>query len=469
MKPFTKFKSQNEETRLSHFLTNQLGSKHFTYKQILSMLVPLILDQFFIFFIGTLTTFMISASGEDSVAAVTLVGPITFLIVALFSSVSAGGTVIVAQYKGKGDEKQMRRAAGQVVLTTFLVATIGSLILILFAEPIINTLFHSADPTVKLKAKNYMIGICLSNPAFSIFNGIFNVLRGVGDTKTCLRLTIVINVIHLFASYLFINICKLDILGTAISLNLARFIGCAIALYLILRPNDILTLKLKDMFQFRWSIQKAIIKIGIPFSLEQVFFNLGRMLTQVYMIQLGQSAIAADAIASSGSNLFYSAGFAVATLAITVVGQCIGAGDIKQAKKYGKKLIGLGTVCMLISVAVLYPFMPLIIKLSNPSATIIPMIHQAMLIGVIAIPFFWSSSYVMPSVLRAGGDAGFTSIVSLVIMWIARVALGYILAITLGLGLNGMWISMGVEWAARAIIFQIRFKGDKWHKKNLIA
>ncbi|MEG2429355.1 MAG: MATE family efflux transporter [Oscillospiraceae bacterium] len=230
-----------------------------------------------------------------------------------------------------------------------------------------------------------------------------------------------------------------------------------------------MTLTLKDIFRFDSKIDIPIVKMGVPFAIEQIFFNLGRMLCQTYMVTLGTAAIAADAISASVSNLFYGAGFGVTTLAITVIGQCIGAGDIELTKKYSKRMIQLGTIVMTLSVLILYPLSPLLLNLFNPTAEALPLIHTAILIGVIPIPFFWSMSFVMPSTLRAVGDANFTSIICLMTMWIFRVGLGYLFAITFKMGLNGIWISMGLEWVARSIIFYIRSRGTKWLTFKVIS
>lgn len=455
-------------SRLDRFLSNQFSSSMFTYGQVLGMLGPLVLDQFFVFLINMLTTSMISTSGQDSVSAVSLVGPITMLVMSLFSAMSAGGTVVVAQYKGRGDLQKMQHAAGQVVLATFLVAVVSSIALVVFAHPIVDLLFGSAEPIIRTKAANYLIGMSISFIAFSLYQGTFAVLRGVGDTKTCLRLTVIINVIHLFASMLFLNVLKLDIVGTALSYNLARIIGGAAAVYLLMTPKGSLHIGPKLIFRRDFAVLKSIFRMGIPFAAEQIFLNGGSLIAQTYMVQLGTVSIAANAIANSVVNLFFGAGFAVATLSITIVGQCIGAKDYDQARRYGKKMILLGTVTMILSVAILYPLLPAILGLYHPEAETLAMIQQLMLISVIPMPFFWASSNIMPSTLRAAGDANFTSIASLVTMWIVRVGLGWVFAIPMGMGVQGVWICMTVEWAVRSVIFWIRFRGKKWHSQKAI-
>ena len=95
---------------LRGFLDEKLGSPQFTSRQILGMLGPLVLDQFFILAINTLTTSMVSASGQDSVSATSLVNPLTLLVMGFLSAISSGGSVVVARYKGAGNADGLRRA-----------------------------------------------------------------------------------------------------------------------------------------------------------------------------------------------------------------------------------------------------------------------------------------------------------------------------------------------------------------------
>ena len=93
-----------------NWFARQLESEQFTTKQIIGMLIPLILDQLFIYMIGLLTTSMISSSGEDSVTAVSLVTPVVTLITAVFTALSSGGAIVVAQYKRTRRPRKVTRS-----------------------------------------------------------------------------------------------------------------------------------------------------------------------------------------------------------------------------------------------------------------------------------------------------------------------------------------------------------------------
>lgn len=455
-------------SRFSRFLERRYGSELFSSSQIFRMLVPLIIDQFFIYLIGMLTNAMISTSSQASVTAVGMVFPVNMVMTNLFSAIGSGGTILVAQYHGKGDTEKTRKAAAQVISLSFIAAAVLSIVAIIFAPAIVDLLFPKAELIIREKAALYIRGMCLSNLPFSIYNSIFCALRGVGDTTRCLRLTIVINAIHLIASFLFINIFKWDIIGTTMSYTLARTIGAIVAVLLITTASSTIKLKIRDFIEFNGAVIKTIVRLGIPFAVEQIFINAGAIVAQMFISTLGTTSMAANTIASSCSNLFYGAGFAISALTVTVVGQSMGYGDPALARKYSKRMFELGVIISLISIAVIYPLMPLILKLYNPLPETLPIIYQLIFIGVIPLPFFWSSAFIFPSSLRAAGDTGFTSIVCLISMWLCRVLLGYLFTITLGFGVHGVWLSLGVEWALRSAIFAIRLHGKKWLTKKVI-
>ena len=100
-------------------------------------------------------------------------------------------------------------------------------------------------------------------------------------------------------------------------------------------------------------------------------------------------------------------------------------------------------------------------KLFNPPDEIIPTIFTLIFMSAIAQPFLWSPSFIMPSALRAAGDSNFTSIASLLSMWLLRVVLGYILGITLGFGIIGVWVAMIVEWGVRGMIFAMAIQREE--------
>ncbi|MGF7047676.1 putative MATE family efflux protein [Paenibacillus sp. DS2015] len=450
-----------------------LLSKYFTgdsidYKQIIAIIIPIFVDQAFIILMSLLNTAMISSSGVAAVSAVSMVDSLNIFLINVFVAVATGGTVIVAQYKGSGNQEMVSKAASQAISAVAILSVLISMFVIIFHTPTLNLLFGNADAEVFQNARIFLIGSCISYPFIAIFQAVTGVLRGVAETKACLGLSLIMNITYLCLNILLITVFDMGVIGLVISMILARILGMVTSLIYLLKYNQTLRFKIRNALRIDFSILRKIMFIGIPFAAEQMFFNGGKLLTQTFIVQLGTIAMTVNAISGSISMLFQIGGSALSIAVITVVGQCIGRRNIQDARKFIKSFIGLSTVFFVIVTAIILPLFPLIVKLFSPPEDMVPTIFALTLLIAIAQPFLWSFSFIMPSALRAAGDSKFTSISSLLSMWLFRVILGYILGITLGFGIMGVWVAMVAEWAIRGTIFAWRFKGDKWYAHKLI-
>uniref|UniRef100_UPI0038995BB7 MATE family efflux transporter n=1 Tax=Pallidibacillus pasinlerensis TaxID=2703818 RepID=UPI0038995BB7 len=213
---------------------------------------------------------------------------------------------------------------------------------------------------------------------------------------------------------------------------------------------------------------KKVMFIGIPFAAEQLFFNGGKLLTQTFIVQLGTLALTVNAIAGSITLVFQIGSNALAIAIVTIVGQCIGRRNIRDARKFTKSFLGLSSIFFIVTSLLILPTFPLLMKMFSAPEEIIGTIFIITVLCAIFQPILWAISFILPSALRAAGDSKFTSIVSMLSMWLFRVVLGYVLGITLGFGIIGVWVAMIAEWAVRGLVFIIRFRGDKWYAHKLV-
>ncbi|MBQ3080035.1 MAG: MATE family efflux transporter [Clostridia bacterium] len=450
--------------KIDEKLKKRLDSEQFHYEQLRGMFLPLVLDQLFIFVIGILSTAMVSSSGQEAIAAVNLVLVIGALAYALFSAISMGVSIVVARAKGSGDMDRVRAAIGQAcTLIAFfsIVITVG---LYVFSEPLILSLYGAADPLVIEQAVSYMEAYSLSLPPYAVFCVIFNSFRSLGDAKSSLILTIVINVIHLIFSYIFINILQLAALGSALSYLAARGVGMVFALIWLFRVNGHMYMKLKHFVRFDKSIIRETMALGVPFSFEQLLFQGGMLLVQRYIAQLTVTELAAHGIAGSMFNLYYAFSYAVTAITGTVCGQCVGAKRIDLARKYTREFVLLGRFVMLFAILIIMPVTPLVMNLYAPAPEARATIMIALAIGALPMPILWCDGYIIPAATRTAGDATFTSVISLLALFAGRLAFGYLFTITLGLGVAGVWLGQTVEWLLRMIVMRMRLRTDKWIK-----
>ena len=127
---------------------------------------------------------------------------------------------------------------------------------------------------------------------------------------------------------------------------------------------------------------------------------------------------------------------AVGMGALTVLGQCLGAGDKKQAKRYGGLMMGLAYAgAWVMNLAAFFGGNRFMLQFFNLSPEATGLALEVMVWFNIISLFIWPSSFTLPNILRAAGDARYTMVVSITSMWLFRVALCYLLVGHFGGGL----------------------------------
>lgn len=257
-----------------------LLDKYFTgesidYKKLFAIIMPIFVDQAFLIIMSLLNTAMVSSAGVAAVSAVSMVDSLNIFLVNVFIAVATGGTVMVAQYKGSGNAEMVSKTATQAITAVTLFSVILSALVISFHTPTLNLLFGKAEADVFHNARIYLIGSCLSYPLIAIFQAVTGALRGVGETKPCLNLSLLMNLTNTILNVLLITIFDMGVEGLVISTIFARLLGVVASLIYIIKYNDTIRFKLKNAVHIDVAILKKVMFIGLPFAAEQLFFNGG--------------------------------------------------------------------------------------------------------------------------------------------------------------------------------------------------
>ncbi|MBB6730693.1 MATE family efflux transporter [Cohnella sp. CBP 2801] len=454
--------------RVQAYLEKHLTGESIDYRQIIALFIPILIDQAFIVSLGLVNTAMISSSGVAAVSAVNMVDSLNFFMISVFVAVSTGGTVVVAQYKGNGNNEMVSRSAASAVSTVSLLAVAIGLIMTLFAKPLLHILFGQAEPDVASNAHTYMIGSGISFFGIAIVEAVCGALRGIGRTRTSLMLSLIMNLTYVVLNFVMINLLHMGVLGMSIAINVARYSAAAYAIYYMVKKDPNLRLRIRDMVHVNLAMLRKILFIGIPFAAEQMFFNGGKMLTQVFIVSMGTYAIATNAICSSFAGVTQIPANALALTTVTVVGQCMGRQNIADARKFTKSFLMMSSLFLAVMAILLLSLFHPLVSLFHPPAEIVDDIFLITLINALAQIPLWAISFLTPSALRAAGDSKYTSVVSMLSMWLFRIVLGYILGIVLDFGIVGVWAAMNTEWGVRGLLFLRRFYGQKWYKHRLI-
>lgn len=453
---------------VSSYMNKRFTTDHMTASEVISIIIPVFVDYAFIVFFGILNTSMISSSGTDALSAVGMVDSLNMFLQQVFVSLASGGTVVVAQYMGAKNQDMVSRASSQAVSLVAIIGLVIGGLVIIFNQGTLNLLFGGAEENVMNLAQLYLIGCCISYPMLAIINSVCGALRGVGKAKASLALSMISNGGMLLCNVIFIQVLQLGVQGLVYSIVISRIIGSVSAIFYLLKIDKLLNFNIKKAFQFESVIVRKLLLLGIPFAMENLFFTGGKLLTQTFIVGMGTASIGINTICNSLMTLIQLPAQGLSLATVTIVGQSIGRGEIADARKYTMSLIKLGSLTSWIVSIIVVAAFPLWVIMYHIEQGLVSSVFYIVLILAIGQPIIWPRAFIVPSALRAAGDAKYTSIAALLSMWIVRVVLGYIVGVVFGLGIVGVWAAMVFEWIVRAVLFYTRFRGDAWTRHSIV-
>lgn len=447
---------------------NRIGKEHiFSRTMLRRLLIPLIIEQALSVTIGMMDTIMVSSCGEAAVSGISLVDSVNWLIIQVFAALATGGAVVVSQYIGREDMPNARKSAKQLVyIMTLTAIAIGALALLLNRR-LLSLIFGNIEAGVMDNANIYMVLSALSYPFLAAYNAGAALFRSMGNSKVSMYISVGMNAINVGGNAILIFGFNMGVMGAGLATLASRVVGAAVIIVMICRRNE--TVYIEKIWSYRpnFSIIKTILKIGIPNGIENGIFHLGKIIVLSVVSSFGTAAIAANAICNTTASFANVPGAAIGLGIITIVGQCMGAGEKEQASYYAKRMLALVYVSVIALDACIFIFAPQLAAVYNLSADATVLSEQVLHGFALANVTLWPLAFTVPNVLRAAGDARFTMIISIASMWVFRVGSCYLFSY-LGFGLQGVWIAMYCDWACRGLCFIIRFARGKWKNIKVI-
>lgn len=433
----------------------------FSRKDLIKLIIPLIIEQFLAVGVGMAGIIMVSGAGESAVSGVSLVDSINILLVTVFASLATGGAVVVAQYIGQKNKVEACEAADQLLLANTIISIVIMIFALIGNRVILRFVFGNVDSSIMDNAVIYFVITALSYPFLAIYNSSAALFRAMGNSKISMYVSVIMNVINILGNAVFIYGFSMGAGGVALSCMISRMVA-AIIMYILLRDQkNMVHFSKHIVFKFNKDLIQKILRIGVPNSLENGMFQVGKILVLSLTTSFGAVAITSNAVAGTVVAFGYLPGSAMGLALITVVGQCVGARDYKQARKYTKQLMIASYVIMNVVNILIIVTCPIIVTWYNLSDATAQVAIWLITYNSIFCLIIWPPSFALPNALRAANDAKFTMVISIISMWTWRIGFSYVLGWFFHMGVKGIWIAMTVDWLFRAICFILRFAYGK--------
>jgi len=441
----------------------------FTRQALVALLLPLIAEQALSVTIGLADTLMVSSVGEAAVSGVSLVDSFNTLMIQVMSALATGGAVVTSQYIGHREPKNAKAAAAQILFVLASFSLVVAAVVAVGRHAILRGIFGSIDADVMRYAETYFLLSALSYPFIGLYNAGAALFRAQGNSKISMLSSLVMNVVNIGGNAVLIYGFRMGVMGAALASLVSRAIACFAVLYLLQKPDCPLRVDGLRALTPKARLIRQILRVGIPAGIENGMFQIGKLSVSSLTSTLGTAAIAANAVANTTTTFLNIPANAVGMAALTVVGQCLGAGEKEQAVYYSRRLL-LTAYCgaWVMNLSAFLFANRFAISLFNLSPEAQTMALQVMVWFNFVSLFFWPSSFTLPNILRAAGDARFTMAVSILSMWVFRVGFCYVMVLGFHGRLLSIWMGMFLDWVFRSLCFFVRFARGRWMEQSVI-
>lgn len=443
-------------------------NRFFSNRDLRVLIGPLLAEQVLVISVGMADTMMISYAGEAAISGIALVDLINVLLINIFAAIATGGAVVVSQYLGKGGGEHACAAAGQLLLVTALISLGVMALVLMFRQPLLQLLYGSVDREVMGNALNYLRISAYSYPFLAVFNSCAAVFRATGNSKISMKVSLGMNLMNIAGNAILIFGFHMGVAGAAWSSAASRAMAAVVLLFLLHRPDNLVSVKLKSLRAWDGAMVKRILYIGIPGGIENGLFQFGRVIVVGIIANFGAVEIAANAVANNLDNMGCIGGQAMNLAMVAVVGRCVGARDFEQMKYYVKKLMKVAYILGAVTNGLVLITLPLVLKVyvltpdTASLAALLIWIHCGF--GI----FMWPAAFTLPNALRAANDVRVPMLLSVFSMAVFRVLFSVILGIYFGMGALGVWIAMLIDWLFRLTMFIVRYRQEKWRRMTLV-
>ncbi|ANT56124.1 MATE family efflux transporter [Bacillus altitudinis] len=423
---------------------------------------PIFIEISLYMLMGSADTLMLSQYSDNSVAAVGVSNQLLNLLIVMFSFITTGTTIVIAQLLGAGRKQEATQVAYVSLGTNFLISFVISLLMFVLAVPILHMMGLSSelmpDATVFLQIVGLLSFIQALIMTYSA------ILKSYGFTRDTMYVTIGMNLLNVAGNYLVIfgpfGFPVLGVMGVALSTSFARLIGLT-AMILIVRHRIGLRFSFKRMFYIQRTHLKKLLKIGIPSAGEQLSYNGSQMIITLFITFMGTQALAAKVYTQNLMMFIMLFGAAISQGTQILIGRLIGAKEFDAAyRRCMKSLYWAIAISLLSSTALSLSSTHLLTFFTSNSEII--QIASLLLILTIVLEPGRSFNMVIINSLRAAGDAKFPVYMAMISMWGIGLPIAYLLGIQLEMGLIGVWISFIVDEWVRGIFMYRRWRSRVW-------
>ena len=434
------------------------------YKLIVSIALPIAVQNLINFAVGMIDTMMLGSLGEIQLSAAAIGNNLFFILMVLMFGLAGGSNILISQYWGKGDVKSIHKILALMYRACIIITSIFVGIAMFIPSAFIK--LYTSDINVIEAGSSYLRIVAIGYIFYAITNCTIMILRSVKTVKISLVVYTASLVVNAFFNWVFIfgklGAPSLGVNGAAIGTVIARITEFTIVMCFMIFFENKINLKMKHLFKVDKVILKDYVSNCTPVLFNELLWSSGSTMISIIIGRLGTETVAANSISNVVFNFVTVFIFGLSNATAVIIGNTIGEGRNEKAKEYARTIGVLSIIMGLMAAGVIQIIKPYVVDFYNVSVLTKSIAIDLMSVTSIIVIFQSLGINLMMGVLRGGGDAKFVLINDIIFMWLIAIPLGFIAAFVLKLPVAAVFFIVKSDEIIKSIISVIRVLSGKW-------
>lgn len=434
------------------------------YKTILSIALPITLQNLISVSVNMADTIMLGTLGEVELSASSIGGQLFFIFMILTMGISGGANVMCAQYFGKEDKESIKK----ILSLTYILSSILSLLFLIIALffPKVFMMIFTSDNEVIVTGIKYMKICSISYIFFGISMISTSVLRSIKKVKIPVFINIISLIINVALNYILIlgnfGFSPMGIEGAAIATVIARICECLMIIIYVKFFEDDLNYEINYMKKIDSKIKEKYIEVTTPIFFNELCFIIGSSLITLIISRMGTDVMAANSISNVAFQLALLFIQGLSSASSVIIGNTIGNGDYDKVKSYAQTIIILSFFCGIIASFFIFIMRGILVDFYNVSEETKLIAKNIMIATSIVILFRSLSSNLLFGILRGGGDNKFVFKYEMICLWLFAIPLGAMSVLYFNFSIPVIFILLKSDEILKGIIGYFRVTKGKW-------
>ena len=434
-------------------------------KHILKFALPLLIGNLFQQLYNMVDSIVVgNYVGKNALAAVGACGSMNFLFFSLSSGLAIGIGIIVSQYFGAKDEKNVRSTIANAFYVLVMAALSVSVIGIIFAPSLLKLLM--TPDNIIGNSIVYMRTTCAGIAAIALYNGVAAILRALGDSRTPLYFLILSSIVNVILDLTFVLALQMGVFGVALATIISQAISAVTCLFYAYHKVPYFRLSREELKPQREIILKSY-RLGMPVALQNSMIAISCMVLQGAVNSFGDTVMAAYTITNRIEQIVQQPYGSLGAALTTYSGQNIGANKVDRVRKGFRQATLMALIFSILLIPIAYLFGHQIVGVFVKEQEVIDIGYRALRITSLCY-FGLGMIYVPRALLNGCADTGF-SMINGVTEVVCRIMYSQIFTRIPVLGYWAIWITPAATWVTTAVVCVARYFQGKWKGKSIVA